>query len=210
MDNVDISGQTFGIQVLATIICTIIVSIIIWRLGYKHNKNSNPLGCLFGMVMLGAFFFPIIKGCSEKNTVKILMVEGNGLHHTVIVKDVFHPKNGNDIYAHDQEANGKTILYNNSEYDMILYSVSYYSHPQQERENDYYSFGKIVKSGEYILIHEFDKPDYWFESAPYSVTIRSRHGSSSGTLKNIIDFVHSLENQGFIVEQGGVIRYKKR
>lgn len=111
------------------------------------------------------------------------MVEENGMHHTIIVKDVFHPKNGNDIYANDKEANGKTILYNNSEYDMILYSVSYYSHPQQERKSDYYSFGKIVKSGEYILIHEFDKPDYWFESAPYSVTVRSRHGSSSGTSK---------------------------
>lgn len=208
MNNVDISGQIIGIQILLTVICTIVVSIIIWRFGYKKSKDSNPLGCLFGMTMLGAFFFPIIKGCSEKDTVKVLMVEGNGIHHTVIVKDVFHPKHGDVINAQDKKANGRTIIYNNSESDMILYSVSYFSHPQQGHQSDYYSSGKIIKSGEYVFIYEFEKPDYWFESAPYSVTVRSRHGSSSGTSKRIIDYVYSLENQGFAVEQSGLIRYK--
>ena len=208
MNNVDISGQIFGIQILVTIICIIVVSIIIWRLGYKNSKDSNPFGCLFGMVMLGACFFPIIKGYSEKDTVKVLVMEGNGMHHTIIVKEVFHPKHGDDIYAHDNKANGKSILYNNSEYDMILYTVLYYKHPQQVRRSDYFGSGKIIKSGEYIFIFEFEKPDYWFESAPYSVSVRSRHGSSSGTSKQIIDFVYSLENQGLSVEQSGLILHK--
>lgn len=68
--------------------------------------------------------------------------------------------------------------------------------------------GQIIKSGEYVFIYEFEKTDYWFESAPYSVTVRSRHGSSSGTSKRIIDYVYSLEKQGFAVEQSGLIRYK--
>lgn len=189
-----------------TVLCVLVLSLIIWFLVYhKSGKEAKPLGCLFGMLMLGAFLFPIIQGITTKNTVRVLIVDEDKTHREVMIKGVFHPRNGEDIYPNSEIVKSRTVLYNQSEKDMILYSVRYTEKTSQESNDGFLRTGHIIKAGEYIIIYPIEEPDYWFE-VPSSIWVRTNNRQSSSATRSVLDFVSSLESQGFIVENNGIIR----
>ena len=171
----------------------------------SKSSGTNIFGSLFIVGLLGAVIIGAVLGVSHRNTIRVLCVDGNKNHHEVRIKGVFHPRNGEDIYPNDEGIKSRIVLYNESDKDMILYSVRYKNENSSEEDNISIRVGSIIKAGSYITIATIQEPDYWFTVPPASIRIQTRNGGLSGASMNVLDFVSSIEAQGYIVDKNGVI-----
>ena len=171
----------------------------------QSRKGTDFLGCLFIVGLFGAVLLGAILGISHRNTIRVICVDGNKNHREIRVKGVFHPRNGEDIYPNDEAIKSRTILYNESDKDMILYSVRYNNENSSEKDYNNIRTGTIIKAGSYITIANIQEPDYWFTAPPSSIRIQTRNGQLSGAYRDVLDYVSSVEAQGFIVDKNGII-----